>query len=265
MEAYVAVVRILAGWAGEDPAGLGEERVREFFLHLVRERGYASKSIRQARAALGSFYRDMLGHAEWKVFGEVRTKDREQLPEVLLREEVRLILGEVKEPRFAVPLRLIYLCGLRLSECLHVEVRDIHRQQQRLHIRDGQGRQGPLCAAAAGGARRSDRLVEVAPSSAVSVSGDGACVAGHRAAVGSGTGTGAAGAAAQRGASDEHQRDAAGLPTRGGGQRREEAGDHPHAAPFVRDAPARRGREPALRQPVSRPRLDRSRRSFTRI
>ncbi len=92
----MAVVRILAGWAGEDPAGLGEERVREFFLHLVRERGYASKSIRQARAALGSFYRDMLGQAEWKVFGEVRTKDREQLPEVLDRAEVRLILGEVK-------------------------------------------------------------------------------------------------------------------------------------------------------------------------
>jgi integrase/recombinase XerD len=139
VEAYVAVVRILAGWAGEDPAELGEERVREFFLHLVRERGYASKSIRQARAALGSFYRDMLDHPDWKVFGEVRTKDREQLPQVLDRAEVRMILTEVKEPRFAVPLRLIYLCGLRLSECLHVEVRDIHREQQRLHIRDGKG------------------------------------------------------------------------------------------------------------------------------
>jgi integrase/recombinase XerD len=58
---------------------------------------------------------------------------------VLLREEVRLIFGEVKEARFAVPLRLIYLCGLRLSECLHIEVRDINRKEQRLHIRDGKG------------------------------------------------------------------------------------------------------------------------------
>ena len=151
VEAYVAVVRILAQWAGEDPAGLGEERVREFFLHLIRERGYAPKSIRQARAALGSFYRDMLGHAEWKVFEEVKTKDREQLPEVLMREEVRL-LRQVKEPRFAVPLRLIYLCGLRLSECLHIEVRDIDRRATAAHS-GGQGRQGPVCAAAAGGAR----------------------------------------------------------------------------------------------------------------
>ena len=151
VEAYLAVVRILAQWAGEDPAALGEERVREFFLHLVRERGYAPKSLRQARAALVAFYRDMPGRAQWRVFDEVKTKDREQLPVVLSREEVRRILTEVKELRYAVPLRLIYLCGLRLSEALHVEVRDIHRAEQRLHIREGKGgkdRCVPLPAAA---------------------------------------------------------------------------------------------------------------------
>ncbi len=139
MEAYLAVVRILAGWAAGDPAGLDEERVREFFLHLINERGYAPKSIRQARAALVSFYRDMLGFADWRVFEHVKTKDREQLPAVLSRDEVKRILTQVKERRFAVPLRLIYLCGLRLSECLHIEVRDIHRKEQRLHIREGKG------------------------------------------------------------------------------------------------------------------------------
>ena len=135
----MAVVRILAQWAGEDPAVLVEERVREFFLHLITERGYAPKSVRQARAGLISFYRDMLRVEGWRVFDEIRTKDRQRLPEVLEREEVRLVLSEVKEPRYATALRLIYLCGLRLSEALHVEVRDIDRKAQRLHIRDGKG------------------------------------------------------------------------------------------------------------------------------
>ena len=135
----MAVVRILAGWAGEDPAGLEEERVREFFLHLINERGYASKSVRQARAGLSSFFLEMLGHSDWRVFEQVRTKDRERLPEVLDRQEARLILTQVKELRFATPLRLIYFCGLRLSECLHVEVHDIDRQAKRLHIREGKG------------------------------------------------------------------------------------------------------------------------------
>ena len=139
MKGYVAVLRMLGQWAEEDPAGLGEERVREFFLHLIRERGYAPKSVRQARAALRSFFAQMLGRVEWRVFEEVKTKNRDRLPEVLLRQEVRQILTQVKEPRFAVPLRLIYMCGLRLSECLHIEVRDIRRSEQRLHVREGKG------------------------------------------------------------------------------------------------------------------------------
>ena len=151
VEAYVAVVRQLAQWAGGDPAGLAEERVRAYFLHLLNERGYAPQSMRQARVALAAFYVEGLGRAEWRVFAAVETRDRERLPVVLSQAEVRRILREVKEPRFRVPLRLIYLCGLRLSECLHVEVRDIDRAAGRLHVRDGKGgkdRYVPLPAAA---------------------------------------------------------------------------------------------------------------------
>jgi len=139
VEAYVAVVRLLARWAGGDPAELEEERVREFFLHLIRDRQYAPQSIRQARAALSAFYLEMLGRTDWTVFASVKTKDPVKLPVVLSREEVRKILMHVRELRFAVPLRLIYLCGLRLSECLHLEVKDIQRAGLRLHVRNGKG------------------------------------------------------------------------------------------------------------------------------
>jgi integrase/recombinase XerD len=139
VEAYVMMVRLLARWAQCDPAGLDEERVRGFFLHLIRDCQYAPQSIRQARAALTAFYREMLGRTEWKVLASVKTKEVFKLPVVLSREEVAKILGCVRELRFAVPLRLIYLCGLRLSECLHVEVKDIQRAGLRLHIREGKG------------------------------------------------------------------------------------------------------------------------------
>ena len=55
VKAYGMIVRLLARWAGRDPAELEEERVREFFLHLIRDRQYAPQSMRQARAALRAF------------------------------------------------------------------------------------------------------------------------------------------------------------------------------------------------------------------
>ena len=45
VEAYGMMVRLLARWAGRDPAELEEERVREFFLHLIRDRQYAPKFV----------------------------------------------------------------------------------------------------------------------------------------------------------------------------------------------------------------------------
>ena len=91
VEAYSMMVRLLARWAGEDPEHLAEERVREFFLYLIRDRQYAPQSIRQARAALTGFYMEMLGRADWRVLESVKTKDLVKLPVVLSREDVRKV------------------------------------------------------------------------------------------------------------------------------------------------------------------------------
>ena len=111
------MVRPLERWAWQNPAELEEGRVREFFLNPMRDRQHAPQSIRQARAALIAIYMELPGRTDWMVFNSVKTKDLVKLPVVLSREEVRHIFGQVRELRFAVPLRLIYLCGLRLSEC----------------------------------------------------------------------------------------------------------------------------------------------------
>ena len=44
------------------------------------------------------------------------------LPTVLAREQVQKVLATVREPRFAVCLRLIYYCGLRISEAVSLAV-----------------------------------------------------------------------------------------------------------------------------------------------
>ena len=170
------MIRLLAQWAGSDPAALGEERVRDYFLHLVNARSYAPKTMRQARAALSCFFIEMLGVADWRVFGHIKTKDTQTLPVVLSRDEVRRVLAQVKELRFLAPLTLIYLCGLRLSEALNIETRDIHRKELRLHVRLGKGGNVSLRAAAAGGAGHAGALVALSSSCAFAVPGDGACV-----------------------------------------------------------------------------------------
>ena len=52
--------------------------------------------------------------------------------------------------RYRIPVKLLYCCGLRLSECLSITVKDIHGKEGKLFIRGGKGnkdRMVPLPAA----------------------------------------------------------------------------------------------------------------------
>ncbi len=135
---YLRYVRKLAARVRRDPAGLEEAEVRAHLLHLKEAHAYSPSSMRTAVAAMRAYYGLHLGH-EWKLFDLVRSPDRKQLPAVLTREEIVRLFGAVREWRFQMVLRLIYACGLRISEAIHLEVTDIKRDGPRLHIRGAKG------------------------------------------------------------------------------------------------------------------------------
>jgi site-specific recombinase XerD len=123
-----------------DPVDLSEEQLRDYFVFLRVEKAYRPSSMNQAKVALRVFYRDYLRvDPPWRIFEEVVVRQREVLPVVISREEVSLILAKLTEPKFISCLSLIYSCGLRLSEALGVEVRDIDAAARRLHVRCGKG------------------------------------------------------------------------------------------------------------------------------
>lgn len=96
--------------------------------------------MNQAKVSLRTFYRDHLKITPaWSVFDEIIVKQRQQLPVVLTKGEVQLLLSTITEPRFHAYFSLVYSCGLRLSEALAVEVSDIDASAQRLHVRKGKG------------------------------------------------------------------------------------------------------------------------------
>lgn len=136
---YYRDMRLVHEWLGGDPALATEARVRDYFLHVRNVKGWQPKTIRQTVASAKVFYVEMLGHGDWKVFSQVRTKDHDTLPAVLTREQVRALLVHVRLRRYRTPLKLIYCCGLRLAECLGLTIHDIDGQGRKLRVRQGKG------------------------------------------------------------------------------------------------------------------------------
>ncbi|MCP4538883.1 MAG: tyrosine-type recombinase/integrase [Chloroflexi bacterium] len=136
--AYVRVVRQLAEYYGKSPDCISEEEVRQYFLYLKNDRQIAPNSIGVARAGIKFLYVHTLGR-EWRILDLVRPSREKKLPVVLSVAQVRKLLGHVRSPRFRVCLNTIYACGLRISEGVSLQVRDIDSERMVVHVRHGKG------------------------------------------------------------------------------------------------------------------------------
>jgi integrase/recombinase XerD len=136
---YYRDLRLLHEHFGCDPATLTEARVTDYLIHVKMVKNWRPKTVRQTAAAARLFFVDMLGHADWIVFNNVRAKDHDELPLVLTREQVLALLTRIRLRRYRIPLKLIYCCGLRLSECLSLTIHDIIGSEQKLRVRHGKG------------------------------------------------------------------------------------------------------------------------------
>jgi integrase len=137
--AYYRCLRLIHDHFGSDPAGLSEQQLRDWFLHVKTRRRWKPKTIRQSAAAARLFFVELLEQPEWKLFSQIRTKDHGELPAVLTRDEVRRLLSGIQLRRYRIPIKLIYCAGLRLSECLSLTVHDIKGDEGKLWVRGGKG------------------------------------------------------------------------------------------------------------------------------
>ncbi len=137
-EMYVRAVRQLAEHYQRSPDQLGEEDLRNYFLHLKNVKQYSRSSSTIALCGIKFFY-DHTIKRDWPTLTFVRAPREKKLPVILSREEVRRILDHTRVARHRTCLLTTYSCGLRLGEGTSVQVADIDSARMFLHVRLGKG------------------------------------------------------------------------------------------------------------------------------
>ena len=135
---YLGAVKNLAEFFRRPPDQLGEEELRQYFLHLINVKQAARSTVTQSLCGIKFFYETTL-NSPFPVLGLVRPSKRVKLPVVLAREEVRLLLGLIRHPVAKMALTLIYTCGLRISEGCMVRIEDIDSARMLLWVRNSKG------------------------------------------------------------------------------------------------------------------------------
>lgn len=122
-------------------ASLAAEQKMEAFLTAEARRGVAASTQNQAFNALLFFYRDVMGR-ELSGIDALRAKTPARIRTAPELDDVRALLGAVRDlhgypTRLIV--RLIYGCGLRVTEPLNLRIKDVKLAESRLVLRGAKG------------------------------------------------------------------------------------------------------------------------------
>jgi integrase/recombinase XerD len=135
---YVSAVRQLAAYYRRPPDQISAEELRAYFLYLKNDKQLAHSTSTVVICAIRFLYEHTL-QRKWPILEFVRAPKAHKLPVVLSRDEVQAVLSCLRRQHYQVCLSTIYACGLRISDGLHLQVRDIDSNRMQLHVRESKG------------------------------------------------------------------------------------------------------------------------------
>jgi site-specific recombinase XerD len=139
MRNYLRCARHFAKHYMRSPEVMGEQEIRGFLLHLVRDRKVSPATLDMYVNALKFLYNVTLKRPE-AVQGLAHPKRPKTLPVILSPEEVLRIFGAIRSVKHKAIMATAYAAGLRISEVCGLRLADIDSQRRRIHVRAGKGK-----------------------------------------------------------------------------------------------------------------------------
>jgi integrase/recombinase XerD len=138
-KAYLRCARHFVSHYMRSPEEMGEQEIRGFLLHLVRDRKASSATLGMYVNALKFLYNNTLKRSE-EVKGISHPKRPKTLPVILSPEEVLRVFAAIRSVKHKAIIATAYAAGLRISEVCGLRIADIDSQRMRIHVRSGKGK-----------------------------------------------------------------------------------------------------------------------------
>jgi integrase/recombinase XerD len=138
VDAYVKAVAELAQHFGRSPDAISVEEVRDFLHYLITQKKVAFSTCNQKLCAIKFFYHYVLGQKDFSL--RVPSKRCARLPEPFSRGEIARILDTTRNLKHRALLMTAYGGGLRVSELVRLQPRDIHSERMLIRVNQGKGR-----------------------------------------------------------------------------------------------------------------------------
>ena len=116
--------------------GFGQKDIEDFLTFLAVAKKVSPTTQNQAFSALLFLYREVLGVdiSAWNIQA-LRAQERKHIPVVLAMDEVKKIILNMKGT-YQLMVKLMYGCGLRMSEAQNIRIKDVDFGFHKIYIWD---------------------------------------------------------------------------------------------------------------------------------
>ncbi len=136
LKAYTLHTSKFLEFVKKDPSSLEEIDVKEYLSELMGDKKLAATSVALKKASITFFFKNVLN----KQLSSITTpKIPKRLPEVLTKDEVRLLIDSASTLRSKLLMELLYSSGLRVSELVHMKFNDLDLKNKTGWVRSGKG------------------------------------------------------------------------------------------------------------------------------
>jgi integrase/recombinase XerD len=137
-DVYIRALEDFAAFHHLPPDRLGPNQIRQYQLHLMKERKLAVKSVIQKMAAIKFFYVHVIRRTfRWEEMPYPKSK--EKLPVILSQEEAGKIIDAALDLYHRAMLMTLYSTGMRVSELVNLKIPDIDSKRMMIRIQCGKG------------------------------------------------------------------------------------------------------------------------------
>jgi len=114
-----------------------QQSLYKFAIHL-KEKNLSFSHIKNSVMAVKLYSEIVFGIKLNSDFLRGYRKER-KLPDVLSIEEIKTIINNIENLKHKTIISLIYSCGLRISECINLKIKDIDSKRMLLRINQSKG------------------------------------------------------------------------------------------------------------------------------
>jgi integrase/recombinase XerD len=136
---YSQMLQLFANhFPNRDLCTITEEEIKTFMLHQISTRKLSHSYQNQLINAIKFYFEHVLGRPR-TYYDLERPRKIFRLPIVLSPEEIKRLLCQVRNLKHQAMLQTIYGCGLRVSELIHLRIKDIDSERMMVIIKHGKG------------------------------------------------------------------------------------------------------------------------------